>query len=62
MYKPKPIKNLKIKCKGEIYDKISYFSCSTEGVHFENLDNDSVTTNVNCKMEDIEILIDKNTK
>ena len=62
MYKTKAIKNLKIKCKDKIYDKISYFSCSSEGVHFENLDSNAITTNVNCQMEDIEIIVDKDTK
>lgn len=62
MYKPKAIKKLKVKCKGKIYDKISYLSCSNDGVHFENLDSDGVTTNVNCKMDDIEILVNEDTK
>lgn len=62
MYKPKPIKNLKIICKGQVYDKIEYFSCSAEGVHFTNIDSEAITTNVNCEIEDIEILVNKDTK
>lgn len=59
MWKPKAIKNLKIKLKDKIYDKISYLDCSNEGVHFENLDSDSTRTSVNCKVEDIEIIVNK---
>ncbi len=59
MYKPKAIKNLKIKVKDKIYDKISYMSCSNEGVSFENLDSENATTNVRCKLEDIEIMVTK---
>lgn len=61
-YKPKPIKNLKIIHKGIVYDKIEYLSCSWEGVHFTNLDGENMSTNVNCKMEDIEIIVNQDTK
>ena len=61
MYKPKAVKNLKIKVKDKIYEKISYLSCSSEGVHFENLDSDNATTHVNCKLEEIEISVNKDT-
>ncbi len=62
MYKPKPIKNLMIKTKDKIYDKITYLSCSNEGVRFENMDSDDVTTNVSCKLDDIEIVVAKDAK
>ncbi len=58
-WKPKPVKNLAIKHKDKIYDKITYLSCSNNGVHFENMDSESVTTNINCKLEDIEIVTNK---
>lgn len=61
MYKPKAIKNLKVKVNDKVYDKIAYLSCSSDGVHFENLDSEAITTNVNCKMEDIEILVNQDT-
>lgn len=59
-YKPKVLKNLKVKHNKKTYDKIVYLSCSDGYVHFENLDSDSVTTNINCKLEDVEISILKN--
>jgi hypothetical protein len=58
--KQKSIKNFKIKFDGKIYDKIIDFNINTynkeERVYFTNLDDDSVTTNINCKFTDIEII------
>ncbi len=56
-----PIKGLKVKYDGDIYDKILYISISniTEynefEVRFENMDNENSTTNINCMLKDIEI-------
>lgn len=58
-WKPKPIKGLKIKYKDTVYDKITYMSCSTDGLSFDNQTDDSTTVHINCKMEDAKIITGK---
>lgn len=54
-WKPKPIKGLKIEYNGTVYDKITYLSCDTDGMHFDNQTDNSTTIAVNCKIEDVKI-------
>lgn len=60
-YKPKPIKGLKVKVNGIVYDKIAYMSCSSEGIYIENIDSQTTTTNIRCKAEDLEIIVNQDT-
>lgn len=57
MYKPKPIKGLKVEYDSETYDKITYLSCSSDGISFEHMPNDSTTMNIRCKINEAKIKI-----
>lgn len=58
--KEKPIVGLKIKYNDNTYENIVYFSISNwdgnERVSFTDKLNNTVSTTVNCKFSDIEIL------
>lgn len=58
--KVKTIPNFKIKYNGEMYDNITNFGIDNWdtkiNVHFTNQDSEQRYTNVNCQMEDIEII------
>lgn len=62
MYKPKPIKGLKIEHGGEIYDKIVYMNCSNEGLSFEHMPNESTSVNIHCKINEAKISISESDK
>ena len=55
-YKPKPIKGLKIELNGELYDNITYMSCSNDGMFFDCIKNDNVTVNVHCNPNEAKIV------
>lgn len=57
MYKPKPIKGLKVQYNGETYDKITYLSCSNEGISFEHMPNDNTSVYIRCKVNEAKIMI-----
>lgn len=61
-YKPKPIKGLKVEYDGETYDKITYLSCSNEGISFEHMPSDSTTVYIRCKISEAKITIGKEEK
>jgi hypothetical protein len=56
MYKPKPIKGLKIEHGGQTYDNITYMSASNEGISFEHMPNESTTVNIHCKANEAKII------
>lgn len=56
MYKPKPIKGLSIEYDGTTYDKITYLSCSNEGLSFDNMPDDNTTVYVRCKISEAKII------
>lgn len=62
MYKPKPIKGLKVEYNGETYDKITYLSASSEGFSFEHMPNDSTSVNVRCKINEAKLTISESDK
>lgn len=55
-YKPKTIKNLKIELNGETYDKITYLSCSNDGMFFDCIKDENVTVNVHCEPNEAKII------
>jgi hypothetical protein len=59
MYKPKPIKGLKVVYNNTIYDKIVHLSCSSEGISFEHMPNENTFVNVRCKISEAQIAIDQ---
>lgn len=61
-YKPKPIKGLSVKYNDKVYNNITYMSCSNEGLFFECSENENIRTNINCKMEDVEIITKSKSK
>lgn len=61
-YKPKPIKGLKVEYGGQTYDKVTYLSCSNDGISFEHMPNDSTTVNVRCKVSEAKISIGEGDK
>lgn len=56
-YKPKPIKGLKIEYNGTTYDKVTYMSCSNDGLNFEHMPNESTQIHINCKMGEANITL-----
>lgn len=56
MYKPKPIKGLKVEHNGETYGNITYLSASSDGISFEHMPNDSTTVNIHCKASEAKII------
>lgn len=57
-YNPKILKGLKIEYSNKIYDKIIYASISDNEIHFENRENDSITNNIVCKLNEIKITLE----
>lgn len=57
-YNPRINKGLKIEYANKIYDKIIYLSISDNEVHFENKENDSISNNISCKLNEIKITIE----
>ena len=57
-YNPKINKGLKIAYANKIYDKIIYCSISDNEVHFENKENDSISNNISCKLNEVKITIE----
>lgn len=57
-YNPKINKGLKIEYVNKIYDKIIYCSISDNEVHFENKENDSISNNISCKLNEVKITIE----
>lgn len=55
-YKPKPIKGLKVEVNGETYDKITYMSCSNDGMFFDCIKDENVTINIRCKPSEAKII------
>lgn len=58
-WKPKPIKGLVVEHNGNKYDKITYLSCSTDGLSFDNQQDESTSVHINCKMTDAKITTGK---
>lgn len=58
VYNPKINKGLKIEYANKIYDKIIYLSISDNEVHFENKENDSISNNISCKLNEIKLTIE----
>jgi hypothetical protein len=57
-YNPKILKGLKIEYSNKIYDKIIYASISDNEIHFENRENDSITNNIVCKLNEVKITLE----
>lgn len=57
-YNPKINKGLKIEYANKIYDKIIYLSISNNEVHFENKENDSISNNISCKLNEVKLSIE----
>ena len=55
-YKPKAIKGLKIELNEEIYENITYMSCSNDGMYFETMKDNNVTINIRCKPNEAKIV------
>lgn len=55
-YNPKINKEFKVEYNNKIYDRIMYFSISDNQVHFENKENESITENISCKLNEIKII------
>ena len=57
-YNPKINKGLKIEYSNKIYDKIIYASISDNEIHFENRENDTITNNIACKLNEVKITLE----
>lgn len=57
-YNSKINKGLKIEYSNKIYDKIIYASISDNEIHFENRENDSITNNIACKLNEVKITLE----
>ena len=57
-YNPKILKGLKIEYSNKIYDKIIYASISDNEIHFENRENNSITNNIVCKLNEVKITLE----
>nr|DAV33383.1 MAG TPA: hypothetical protein [Caudoviricetes sp.] len=57
-YNPRINKGLKVEYGNKIYDKIIYLSISNNEIHFENKENDSISNNISCKLNEAKISLE----
>ena len=47
-----------IEYSNKIYDKIIYLNISDNEIHFENKEDDSITNNIACKLNEVKITLE----
>jgi hypothetical protein len=57
-YNPRINKGLKVEYGNKIYDKIIYLNISNNEIHFENKENDSISNNISCKLNEAKISLE----
>lgn len=58
-YNPKINKGLKVEYDNKIYDKIIYLGIDENEVHFTNKENESISNNISCKLNEVKITLEK---